>query len=637
MCRVVLVDVTDMSALPRPAEGFLSVDGDRHGGGGLGDPGRVRELVAGVVGDGARIATLRDLGLLEAGIDEDLDRYARLATRLLGVPVSLVSLVAADRQIFKANAGLTGEFGVAGQTPLSHSFCQYAVGTREPLIVSDAREHPLVADNLAVRDLDVIAYAGIPLVLSDGHPLGAFCAIDSVPRQWSEQDIETLRDLAAAVMAHLELRRALAEQGLHDRLTGLATRVVLCAQSDQLLAAAGAGAAGSVGAICLGLDGFGLVNDAYGAATGDQTLKQVGERLADAIRAGDLLGRLGGDVFVVVGRDMGDEQAAITLAGRLRDAVSAAPFDVDGHSIGLTVTVGLATGTAHKPGADLLSRADDVMRRGKARGGVVSVAGTASGEFAASQLRMRAALSGALRRGEIEVAYQPIVALDSAAPVGFEALARWISPELGVVPPADFIPIAERAGDIIAIGESILHRACKQLAQWRRDAPELSISVNVAPLQLETANFHRVVASALAEHDLPARALVLEITERVLMRADSIQTRNLQQLRDLGIRISLDDFGTGYSALGYLKRFPIDEIKIDRSFVEELEENQQSAALVQAILALAKGLQLDVVAEGIETSGQHQLLKLLGCRLGQGYLFTGPRPASEISPPQTSP
>ncbi len=625
-----------MSVGQRPVDGLLSTDeslaGDR--GTSAGDPARAPALVAGVVGDGARIAALRDLGLLEPGTEEDLDRYTRLATRLLGVPVSLVSLVDVDRQIFKGNTGLAGEFGEAGQTPLSHSFCQYAVAMREPLIVNDAREHPLVADNLAVRDLGVIAYAGIPLVLSDGHSLGAFCAIDGVPRQWSEQDIETLRDLAAAVMAHLELRRALAEQGLHDRLTGLVSRAMLCAQSDQLLAAAGAAAAGSVGAICIGLDGFGLVNEAYGARTGDQALKQVGQRLAGEVRAGDVLGRLGGDVFVVVGREMGDEAAAITLAGRLRDAISGAPFDVDGQSIGITATVGLATGTAGKRGADLLSQADDVMRRGKARGGAIRVAGHASGELAAAQLRMRAALSGALRREEIGVAYQPIVALDSATPVGFEALARWSSPELGVVSPADFIPIAERTGDIIAIGESILHRACRQAARWRRDTPELSISVNVAALQLEAANFHQVVQTALAEHDLPACALVLEITERVLIAADSIQTRNLQQLRDLGVRISLDDFGTGYSALGYLKRFPIDEIKIDRSFVEELEANRQSAALVQAILALAQGLQLDVVAEGIETSGQHQLLKLLGCRLGQGYLFGAPRlaSASELSP-----
>lgn len=622
-----------MRVRQRPADGLLSVDqslaGDREI---LSERSRIEPgLVTQVLSDGARIAALRDLGLLEAGTEEDLDRYTRLATRLLGVPVSLVSLVDVDRQIFKGNTGLAGEFGQAGQTPLSHSFCQYAVAAREPFIVSDAREHPLVADNLAVRDLGVIAYAGIPLVLSDGQSLGAFCAIDSVARVWSEQDIETLGDLAGAVIAHLELRRALAEQGLHDRLTGLVSRAVLCAQSDQLLAAAGDAAAGSIGAICIGLDRFGLINEAYGAAAGDQALKQVAERLAGQVRAGDLLGRVAGDVFVVVGGDMGDEAAAITLAGRLRDAISAAPFDVDDHSIGITATVGLATGTAGKRGADLLSQADDTMRRGKARGGAVRVAGNASGERAAAALRMRAALSGALRREEIQIAYQPIVALDTGSPVGFEALARWTSPQLGAVSPGDFIPIAERTGDIIAIGESILYRACKQAAQWRRDTPELSISVNVAALQLEAANFHQVVQNTLAEHHLPGGALILEITERALITAGSIQTRNLQQLRDLGVRISLDDFGTGYSALGYLKRFPIDELKIDRSFVEELKANRQSTAIVQAILALAQGLELAVVAEGIETPGQHQLLKLLGCHLGQGDLFAQARSANEIS------
>lgn len=205
-----------------------------------------------VVHDGARLAALHDLGLLDTDAEQDFDRYTRLATELLGVPVSLVSLVAAGRQFFKSQHGLTGPVADARQTPLSHSFCQYAVASGQPLVISDAREHPLVADNLAIRDLGVIAYAGMPLVLSDGHAVGAFCAIDGVPRDWSERDIRILGDLAAAVIAHLELRRTLAEQSLHDRLTGLANRALLCAQADQLARAAGPDAPGSVAAICIG-------------------------------------------------------------------------------------------------------------------------------------------------------------------------------------------------------------------------------------------------------------------------------------------------------------------------------------------------------------------------------------------------
>jgi len=582
------------------------------------------------VTDGARIAALHDLGLLDTDAEEDFDRYTRLATDLLGVPVSVVSLVAADRQFFKSQAGLSGEFGEASQTPLSHSFCQHAVASEQPLIVTDAREHALVADSLAVRDLGVIAYAGMPLVLSDGYAVGAFCAIDGKPRAWSEQDIRILGDLAAAVTAHLELRKALADQGLHDRLTGLPNRVLLSAQADQLLSAAGPAGAGSVAAICIGLDDFGLVNEAYGAATADRVLQQVGERLAVDVRGGDTLGRLGGDVFAVVGCDMRDEHGAIRLAGRLKDAVSATAFDVEGQSVGVTATLGLATGTPGKPGADLLSRADDAMRRGKAAGGGVRVAVDDRGEKAATQLRLRGALAGALEREEISVAYQPIVDLVSGTPVGFEALARWTSPELGPVPPSDFIPVAERTGDIVKIGEWVLRSACAQAAEWRCDGADPSIWVNLAPLQLELANLWQVVGTVLAEHGLPASALVLEITEGVLLDAGAIQCRNLDQLRELGVRIALDDFGAGYSALGYLKRLPIDELKIDRSFVEGLETDPHDMALVEAILALAQGLGLETVAEGIETPEQRQLLTRLGCPLGQGYLYAQPRPAEAI-------
>jgi EAL domain-containing protein (putative c-di-GMP-specific phosphodiesterase class I) len=231
----------------------------------------------------------------------------------------------------------------------------------------------------------------------------------------------------------------------------------------------------------------------------------------------------------------------------------------------------------------------------------------------------------------MHVAYQPIVDIGSGAPVAFEALARWNSPELGQVAPDDFIPVAERTGDIIKIGEWILRESCSQLAQWRREEPALSMSVNLAPRQLELANLADVIESVLAEHGLPASALVLELTEGVLIGAGALESKNLHRIRDLGVRISLDDFGTGYSALGYLKRFPIDELKIDRSFVEALEGDRRDAALVQAILALARGLELNVVAEGIETPGQRQVLKLLGCPFGQGYLFARPLPAAKLS------
>ncbi len=373
----------------------------------IGEARRARTPVApheGVL-DGARLAALRDLGLLDTEPEEDFDRYTRLATDLLGVPVSLVSLVDADRQFFKSQCGVGRELADVRQTPLSHSFCQHAVASQQPLIISDAREHPLVAGNLAIRDLGVIAYAGMPLVLSDGHAVGAFCAIDGVPRDWTERDVRILGDLAAAVIAHLELRRVIATQSLHDRLTGLANRALLCAQADQLLGAAGPDQSGSVGAICIALHEFRLVNDAYGAAAADRVLEEVGERLSAAVRRRDLVGRLNGDVFGVVGGGMDDEAAVMRFAARLRDTVSRVAFEIDGQRIGVTARVGVAVGRRGSSGADLLLAADAAMRRAKSSAGAVRTTGEDTGAAAAAELRLRAALCGAVSRGEMHVAY----------------------------------------------------------------------------------------------------------------------------------------------------------------------------------------------------------------------------------------
>ena len=378
------------------------------------------------------------------------------------------------------------------------------------------------------------------------------------------------------------------------------------------------------------MDEFRLVNQAYGAATADKVLCQLGERLAGEVRNVDMLGRLRGDVFAVVGRDMGDEHEALGLAARLRAAVSAAPFDVDGVSIGVTATLGLAIGSPGTAGADLLSRADHAMRDNKPVGSVLTAVG---GPEAAKLLALRSAIGGALERDEISVVYQPLVDLADGTPVGFEALARWTSPELGSVPPDEFIPVAERTGDIVEIGEWVLRTACAQAAEWRRGGAELSISVNLAPRQLELPHLMETVEAALADHGIPPSALVLEITEGVLIGAGLIQTRNLLWLRELGVKISLDDFGTGYSALSYLKRFPIDQLKIDRSFMDGLERVPRAAALVRAVLAMADALGLETVAEGVETPEQHTLLQGLGCQFGQGYLFARPLPAAEIGIP----
>jgi EAL domain-containing protein (putative c-di-GMP-specific phosphodiesterase class I) len=252
-------------------------------------------------------------------------------------------------------------------------------------------------------------------------------------------------------------------------------------------------------------------------------------------------------------------------------------------------------------------------------------------EGSAARLRVRGALRGAVARGEVTVAFQPIVELSSGCTRGFEALARWNHPDLGCVTPGEFIPVAEASGEIVLIGEHVLRTACKQLARWRtQSGQDLQVTVNLSPVQLAVPNLADVVRGILVESGLPGHALGLEITEGVLMAPGFVTRRNLEQIRELGIQIALDDFGTGYSALSYLKRFPVDVIKADRSFLDGLGTDRRDLAVLRAILAIGDGMDIQVVAEGVETQRQRELLRLSGCPFGQGFLFSRPLAAEDI-------
>jgi diguanylate cyclase (GGDEF)-like protein len=580
------------------------------------------------IADGARLAALRELGILDTAPEEDFDRFTRLATELLEVPVSLVSLVDHDRQFFKSAQGLQGAWAGARETPLSHSFCKYPVASGEPLVIADARSDERFADNLGIRDLSVVAYAGVPLVLSDGYAVGAMCAIDSVPHAWSERELRILSDLAAAVAAMLDLRRALRQQSLHDQLTGLPNRALTVAYAEQLSSSGG----GDLHAIAIGIDGVGAVNEGYGTGHGDRLISLVARRIAHQLPSDDVLGRLQGDVFVVLCPAVADQREALDLAHRIRAAVCAEPVSIRGEQVGVSATVGLATGSGGLDGDALISRALESMHQAKERNQRVAVALPGAGADAAGRARLRGALAGAVGRGEISVDFQPIVELATGRTHSYEALARWRHPELGLVGPSIFIPEAEATGDIVGIGEHVLRTACTQLALWRGMVPddELKVTVNFSPLQLAVANVADVVSAILDESGLPGSALTLEITEGVFLASGPLQQRNLHAIRELGIHLALDDFGTGYSALSYLKRFPIDVLKVDRCFLDGLETDQRDAALMRAILAIGTGMDLEVVAEGVETKAQRELLRLSGCHRGQGFLFAEPLPPDQI-------
>jgi EAL domain-containing protein (putative c-di-GMP-specific phosphodiesterase class I) len=271
------------------------------------------------------------------------------------------------------------------------------------------------------------------------------------------------------------------------------------------------------------------------------------------------------------------------------------------------------------------------MRVAKSSRERVKFADAGCTEGSAARLRVRGALRGAVARGEVTVAFQPIVELSSGCTRGFEALARWNHPDLGCVTPGEFIPIAEASGEIVLIGEHVLRTACRQLARWRtQPGQDLQVTVNLSPVQLAVPNLADVVRGILVESGLPGHALGLEITEGVLMAPGFVTRHNLEQIRELGIQIALDDFGTGYSALSYLKRFPVDVIKADRSFLDGLGTDRRDLAVLRAILAIGDGMDIQVVAEGVETQRQRELLRLSGCPFGQGFLFSRPLPAEDI-------
>lgn len=582
-----------------------------------------------MVSDGARIAELRKLGILDTESEDVYDRFTRLACELLHAPVSLVSLVDADRQFFKSHHGLAEPWATRRETPLTHSFCQHAVNSGEPLVVNDAREHKLFRDNEAIEDLGVIAYAGVPITLASGNTIGAFCAIDVEPRHWSQRELEILKDLAEGVRSTVALHAALAEHDLCDPLTGLYNTVYMHATARDV--ASRATAEDPATALVFDLDEMGLINNALGVSSGDQVLVDVARRLQREVRDKDVLGRLDGGAYCMLCTDLGNDEDALRFADRVARSISRQQFEIGGRTVDASVTAGIATAWGSDD-ADLLSRAYDAMRSAKRGAHAVELADSAAPGHSAELVRIRSDLRSELITEQLSLAFQPIVEINTRQVLKTEALIRWAHPELGSIRPDTFIPIAERSGSIVPIGKWVLDQSISQLARWRAAGyNDLAVSVNLAAPQLARADLVRNITSALEREGIDGSGLTIELTERMLIEAGSRQLDNLKQLRSLGVTVALDDFGTGYSSLGYISSLPIDEIKIDRSFVTGIEDDRNSAAVVEAVLTLARGLGLTVVAEGIETPAERERLQQFGCRLGQGYLFRRPANA-EMAP-----
>ncbi|MBL6634593.1 MAG: EAL domain-containing protein [Actinobacteria bacterium] len=417
----------------------------------------------------------------------------------------------------------------------------------------------------------------------------------------------------------------------HDELTGIANRSYFMQVLEQRLTGS---RPGLVGLLFIDLDHFKVVNDSLGHARGDELLRQVAQRLEGAVREGDLLARFGGDEFVVVLDGRGGPVDAATAAERLRAAVHPA-VTVDGHEFFVTVSIGWSTN--HDAGMspdEMLRDADAAMYRAKSRGrDCVEAFQVGSHESGMQALRTVGELRRGVERGEIVPYFQPIVELQSGRIVGFEVVARWLHPDRGLLPPAEFLPFAEESGLLVSLGASMMRNSLSQMARWRAAGHSFangSVAVNVGSRQLVDSSFLPTVVEILDETGLDPDSVWFEITESALLADARAATSTLREIRGLGIHLSVDDFGTGYSSLTYLKRFPVEAIKIDRSFVSGLGIEDEDSTIVEAVIQLGRALGLTVVAEGVESPLQLQRLRDLKCDRGQGYLFGRPRPANLI-------
>jgi diguanylate cyclase (GGDEF)-like protein/PAS domain S-box-containing protein len=464
------------------------------------------------------------------------------------------------------------------------------------------------------------------LMSKNGHEVWALCNAASVQAEQPHANHLLLQ--VQDITKRRESEEALLRNAFHDALTGLPNRALFIDHLKLAINRTQRLEGHIYTVLFIDLDRFKLINDSLGHLVGDQLLINIARKLETCLRPGDTIARVGGDEFTVLLEDLYDESEAISIANRIQKDLSE-PLIIDGREVFTTVSIGVAPSSpGYENPSDILRDADTAMYRAKLMGkNRYEIFDKAMHEVAIDLLQMETDLRHALERKEFFIQYQPIVSLDNFSLRGFEALVRWRHPERGLISPLDFIPVAEDTGQILAIGYWVLSESCKQMNQWQSQygiEKPLFISVNLSGKQFNQPDLVDQIKSVLLETGINPRCLKLEITESMVMENVETTTKMLYQLRDLGVQLSIDDFGTGYSSLSYLHRFPIDTLKIDRSFVIKMIDNNENIEIVRTIIILAQNLGMDVIAEGVETKEQLTRLRELKCENGQGYYFSKP-------------
>jgi diguanylate cyclase (GGDEF)-like protein len=465
--------------------------------------------------------------------------------------------------------------------------------------------------------------------------------LPSVPAR--KDEIGTLMTSFAKMLATIEQQTdeinqfprrldQLARQAFRDSLTSLPNRSLFMDRLAHALTRTERRGE-QLAILFLDLDRFKVVNDSLGHGVGDQLLIGVSQRLASCLRPEDTIARLGGDEFAILIEDVKDDKAPAAVADRLTGELQQ-PFTVEGREVVITVSIGIAMSTAKRmTPEDILRDADLAMYHAKGKGKArYEIFDKSMNAPAQERMDLELDLRNAVARGEFILHYQPILELPTGRIVEMEALVRWKHPQRGLLFPGDFVGLSEETGLIVPLGRWVLHEACRQTRQWQLATPgsNLAISVNLSARQLQQPGLVEEIAAVLRETRLDPGALRLEITETVVMHDAPTTLAKLEALKALGVQLAIDDFGTGYSSLGYLKRFPVDTLKIDRSFVKGIGQNVEDSAIVRAVITVAKSLGLSVTAEGIESADQLEHLRALGCDHGQGYYFAKPMPSDRV-------